>query len=704
MRTPTSGILSINIMPVPPPANFMWLRPRKLLMAALGIAVVSIAAATVPSFASDPEYWQVTDGFNQSWEPIGINPFTLNGPVSGSAQLDGPYWDDLAYIKGIGAGYSAPLPLCEPNYGSVQSWLITGANPNMYHPGVWTQVSATNGMLSIPAELINGTAAATVSGTMSANLKFVVDQYTIMTDTMQGIPLPTPPTYLDLLLTSTSYAQVNPTSGSTTGLDGSASASSTNGDSVSVTGIGTVATQTKKKIMRVPVSAAGTATVSLFQTVAASVTNSLPYGHFGPYPGDPTSPPDYFIQDNPVTTAKANANVNSTVQFDNRDLLISASVDPTQYKLSMPGTNADGDPNFTIATRIRAADGTMQGDIGAAASINSGNVAVQYSALVSGPWSMWACDWLWNSSLKNFSEESTPDLTHVAPYIVEPITNSYVDPWVLNLDDPNATILFNDFGSDSGSGSPPYYDGISTDEPPAQTDHIFLRLTNGDNGYSAGALAPIATDGDGAVMTANYYMHLHAEHEFFRSNRNIPSQIDPSIPGDYVSHAPMDHNYYHKQLTTINSAGGSNLLTAVSPGYAASGDIVFIQWNEPSPLWKLAGQILTLAGKLPNRIAAFAATVAGVAVNSIAPTPENAAISFSDAWANTASTFPADHPKADYNQGDFHMYPVLVVGYKRSFNVDDKYTSQGFQGESVDETDTYDGVVFGRGDFHWISN
>ncbi len=182
-----------------------------------------------------------------------------------------------------------------------------------------------------------------------------------------------------------------------------------------------------------------------------------------------------------------------------RAVTISANVDPTYYKVPDANNPVDdnGDVNYYGVAHIRAADGTMSGDVGLPITEYDtydhaiGPVSwtpITYHANLSGIWQTANSSYNWFSSLKQQGSNGAlypPDFT-----------NSYLDPYWINT---------------SNVANTPPNAVAPGDTNPNSADHIHITCVDGG-------------DGDGAVATANYFMTLHAAME-----KNYPDHTRKGI-------------------------------------------------------------------------------------------------------------------------------------------------------------------------------
>ena len=498
------------------------------------------------------------------------------------------------------------------------------------------------------------------------------------------------PDHLNLLISTLieAGASVNyGSSGLTSGLSASVSASNTFGESVSRTltvpdsasnGIGSLnAPVSGNHLIRAAVDADGVAAVSFGGSYDITAVNTVPYADsvFGPS--------GFPMHSNGPTSAGANAFISGTAKRDDRTVAISTSVDnptPTKYKYIVPGLfNTDGDPAYEIYTHAPEADGTMRADIGLgfgdADLGNSWNYEhITYTGNPSGNWAENESQYLWNTSLKNASYPGT--LFGVPPDPgIETLTNAYREPYILKGTNDDGSPMIPPLLAQGDAGT---IGGAPV------TDHIFFSYTNGDNRPSPWTPYTTGNDGDGAIAKASYWVYIHP-----------PFELLPSVKHGILQLGEDQENIVYQD---------ADLDIKASPPYATSGNGLPCEWNAPSPLWGIADKASEALSHYPwpNEWIAFGLGTAHIGIADFGPKPDSATINFDNVWNAPDSVFPSDHPKGSTTTtADYRMTPGQHERYLRHFLLKDDYTKRGFQGETLVYFDTYAGKGPSFGIFKW---
>ena len=375
---------------------------------------------------------------------------------------------------------------------------------------------------------------------------------------------------------------------------------------------------------------------------------------------------------NGQTQAYASVTVVGGVKQDSRTVSISADVDNTYSKVLTGGLDANGDGYVGKVKHTPAPDGSMSGDIGipygeqhteqvsdglsgttSKLVVNDTQMNVKYTGHIPGNWATWMSHYWWGSTLKNYSIDGS--LWHInglglpTEGEIPVLTNVYLGPIV---DSDNGTIIAKESG---------------------KSDTILFKFQNGDNrpSYSTG------NDGDGAIGATNYSMKIHVPFESFPSHKaqEIVYRIATAFP-----------------VSGINPVTGESdiPMTIDTPFFATYGDgtnglPVTVHLNNPSVLWDLSADVMSLLSTVPNAVLDAIFAGANIGINRTKPVATNYTVGFSEgAWNDPWSTGKGPGLKANY-----HMFPRIRVRYNRTYTLVDSYDRTGFRTESMNHSDKF---------------
>ena len=376
---------------------------------------------------------------------------------------------------------------------------------------------------------------------------------------------------------------------------------------------------------------------------------------------------------NGQTQAYTSVTVAGGVKQDNRTVSISADADPTYHKELAGGLDANGDGLVKPRVlNVRAADGTMSGDIGipygeqhteqvsdgfggttSKLVVNATQMNVTYTGHLFGAWATWMSHYWWGSSLKNYYIDGS--LWHInglglpTEGEIPILRNVYLGPIV---DSDVGTIIAKESG---------------------KSDNILFKFQNGDNrpSYSTG------NDGDGAIATTGYSLKIHVPFESF------PSHKAPEIVYRIATAFPV---------SGINPVTGESdiPMTVDTPFFATYGDgtnglPVMVHLNNPSVLWDLSADVSSLLSNVPNAVLDAIFTGVNIGINRTKPVATSYTVGFSEgAWNDPWSTGKGPGLKKNY-----HMFPRIRVRYNRTYTLVDSYDRTGFRTESMNHSDKF---------------
>jgi hypothetical protein len=414
-------------------------------------------------------------------------------------------------------------------------------------------------------------------------------------------------------------------------------------------------------VMRAPVDpVTHIAKVAVNATTHWVISNSVPYQTFG------------------AATASGGSTVQAGAESDTRDVAIVGGR-LTSKKLLIGGVDANGDGLWSRVPNQFDANGTLSDDIaiplGEERDVvidyqsktvdTTTKIEATYSPALSGNWATEGAQYLENSSVNNYNLQGSlgDPLSDTPPTAddIPKITNTFKGPTV--DDTNNGAITWNAAGT---------------------TDHLFFKFTNGDNRRMYPTAYPTGTDGDGAIASANYYLHIHRPFESFLSHR--PADIVCRIATAYPA-AGIDPQTGQMDIPmTIDSP------YFATHGYATNGSNgipVNIELNCPSVAWDQSVNALAGIGDLPfpGELAILDQifTGASLLVNYNKPHSDTHPIAFSDgAWND-----PWSWGQGSGLQNDYHMFPRIRVRYTRTYMLIDTYNMSGFITETMTYSDKF---------------